>query len=359
MSLFKILVINPGSTSTKIAVFENEKQVSLKKVEHSATELGKYAKLIDQYYFRRQVLFDFFKEKGFSPKEFSAVVGRGGFIKAVPSGVFKVCPRMFEDLNTAKYGEHASNLGAILAYGFEWEYKIPAYIVDPVVVDEMNDIARLSGLKEIERRSIWHALNIMAVVRQASKMEGLDFRRENFVVAHMGGGISVAAIEKGRCIDVSNGLESGPYTPERSGTLPSLELVKLCFSGKYKFEEVKKMIVGKGGLVSYLGTSDLREVERRIDEGDDYAKLVYYGMGYQVAKEIGSYVAVLKGKVSRIILTGGAARGVSLVNLIKEYVEAFAPVVVIPGEDELAALALGGLRVLRGEEKALNYNDFV
>jgi len=352
---FKILVVNPGSTSTKLGLYEDETAIFVQKVEHPAYELEKYPRVIDQYSLRRQVMLDFLKNNSFDPTQLSAVVGRGGFLKHLESGTYKVTSRMVEDLSISAYGEHASNIGAILAFGFHWDYHIPAYIVDPPVVDEMSNIARLSGLKDIPRRSLWHALNIMAVVRQLCKKENWDFRSENFVAVHLGGGISVAALECGRCVDVSNGLESGPYTPERAGTLPSVELIKLCFSGKYTEAEMKKMVVGRGGLVNYLGTSNLPEVENRIMQGDDYAKMVFDGMCYQIAKEIGSFIVVLKGKVKRVIITGGAAHSKSLVGRICEFIEPMVSVSVVPGEDELAALAQGGLRVLRGEEKARDY----
>lgn len=352
---YRILVVNPGSTTTKMALFENEKMVAQKKVDHPAHQLDKYPNIIDQYPIRRQVMLDFLRAQSVDPRSIGAVVGRGGMLKALPSGTYKVCQRMVDHLSQAKFGAHASNIGAILAFGFHWDYGIPAFVVDPPVVDEMTDLARLSGLKEVPRRSLWHALNILAVVRQACQREQLDLKSENFVAVHLGGGISVVAIEKGRVIDVSNGLESGPYTPERAGTLPSIELAKLCFSGKYTEAEVKKLIAGKGGLVNYLGTSNIPEVERRILQGDDYAAMVFNGMAYQIAKEVGSYAVVLKGRVTRTIITGGAANSELLVSRVREYIDHLAPVVVIPGEDELSALALGGLRALRGEEAPRDY----
>ena len=355
---FTILVVNPGSTSTKMGVFVDGVEKAVKKVQHPGSEIDRFPRILDQYQMRRHVMLNFLKEQGIEPKTLSAVVARGGLVRPVSSGTFHVTHRMIEDLMESRYGDHASNIGAILAHGFEWDYQVPSYVVDPVVVDEMMDVARLSGLKEIPRRSLWHALNIMAVTRGVCQKEGWDFRQENFVAVHIGGGISVTAIQRGRCIDVSNGLESGPFTPERAGTLPSLELVKLCYSGKYKLDEMKKFIVGRGGLVNYLGTSDLIEVEERIAQGDDYAKMVFVGMAYQIGKEIGSYCVVLKGKVRGILLTGGGAKSAELVALIREYVDSFAPVIVVPGEDELAALAQGCLRVLRGEEKSLDYDSF-
>lgn len=357
MSIFKILVVNPGSTSTKMGYFENEKAVAVKKVEHSASELEKYPRIQDQYPLRKKVMLDFLHEINIKPTELSAVVGRGGLLRPMPSGTYRITQRMLDDLSAARFGEHASNIGAFLAYGFYWDYNIPAFIVDPPCVDEILDVARLSGLKEIPRHSLWHALNIMAVTRQVCKKYNWNFREENFVVAHLGGGISVAALEKGRCIDVSNGLDAGPYTPERAGTVPTLELVKICFSGKYTEQEVKKMLVGRGGLVSYLGTSDLVEVERRVEQGDDYAKLVLDGMCYQIAKEIGAFSTVLKGKIKRIIITGGMARSSYIVPKVIDSISWIAQVEVVPGEDELAALAQGALRVLRKEEEPLNYDS--
>ena len=354
---FKILVVNPGSTSTKLGLFENENQVAVKKVQHPASEIDKFPRILDQFPMRRQVMLDFIKEQGLEPKQLSAVVARGGLMKPIPSGTFHVTAKMVEDLTEARYGEHASNIGAILAQGFEWDFDTPSFVVDPVVVDEMTDVARLSGIREIPRRTAWHALNVMAVVRQVCTREKWDFRQESFVVAHLGGGITVSAIQKGRCVDVSNGLEAGPYTPERAGALPTLELVKMCFSGKYTHAEMKKLLVGKGGLVNYLGTSDLMEVENRMAQGDDFVKLVFRGMAYQIAKEIGSYHVVLRGKARGIILTGGGAKCPELVSQVREQVEYLGPVIVVPGEDELAALAMGGLRVLRGEEKSIDYDS--
>ncbi|MFZ2958099.1 MAG: butyrate kinase [Candidatus Ozemobacteraceae bacterium] len=355
-STMSILVVNPGSTTTKLGLFENDTQKAVKKIDHPVSELEKFPKILDQYDLRRRVMLDFLAEHKVKPESLSAVVGRGGLLKPVPSGTYRVVPKMIEDLNASTYGEHASNIGAILAYGFEWDYKIPAFVVDPVVVDEFHDLARFSGLKELPRRSIWHALNAFAVTRQTCRTNNWDFRKENFVTTHLGGGISVVAIEKGRAIDVSNALEEGPFTPERAGGIPTLELVKMCFSGKYSHSEVKKILCGSGGLVNYLGTSNAIEVEKRIAQGDDYAHLVFSAMAYQIAKTIGSYVAVLKGKVKSIILTGGMAHGKDFTGRITEYVSSFAPVIVVPGEDELGALAQGALRVLRKEEDARDYN---
>jgi len=354
-SPIRILVVNPGSTTTKMGIFEDEKPLVIGKVDHLAKELEAFPKVLDQYAMRRQVMLDFLKQNGFSPSDLSAVVGRGGLLKPMVGGTYTVSPKMVEDIQSCVYGEHASNIGALLAYGFHWDFNIPAFIVDPVVVDEMHDVARLSGLKDITRRSIWHALNMRAVTRQVCAKEGWDFNADNFVVTHLGGGISVASLEGGRSIDVSNGLEGGPYTPQRAGTLPSLEIAALCYSGKYTHAEMKKLLVGCGGVVNYLGTSDLIEVSKRIDEGDEHAKLILSGMAYQVVKEIGSYFAVLKGKIRAFILTGGAAHCRFITDYISDHISPMGRVIVVPGEDELAALAMGGLRVLRGEEQARTY----
>ena len=353
--LFKILVVNPGSTSTKLALFENEKLIAEKKATHSAQEISQYPNIMDQLDLRRSVMDDFLKENSVSGKDLAAVVGRGGLLKPLLSGTYQVSQDMVEDLKSGRYGEHASNIGGVLAYSFKQDYGTAAFIVDPVVVDELIDEARLSGVSQIPRRSVWHALNIMAVVRQTCLKENLDIKKESFVVAHIGGGISVAAIECGRCIDVSNGLEEGPFTPERAGKLPTLELASLCFSGKYTHAEVKKLLVGKGGLVNYLGTSALPEVQQKIEQGDEQSKLVLNSMCHQLAKEIGSYLVVLKGKANRVILTGGGAHNKLVTEKVSEYIKPFASITVVPGEDELSALALGGLRVLRKEDSARNY----
>ena len=258
---------------------------------------------------------------------------------------------MLEDLRDGISGEHASNLGGIIAHEIASSIGVNAFIVDPVVVDELQDVARISGLKEIERKSIFHALNQMAVSRRYAKSVKVDYSDLNLIVAHLGGGISVGAHEKGRVIDVANALDGeGPFSPERSGSLPVGDLVKMCYSGNYTHEEIKKMIKGKGGLVSYLNTNDAREVGERIKNGDKYAELIYSAMAYQVAKEIGAQAVVLKGKVDAIILTGGIAYDKTFTTWIEEMVNFISKVIIYPGEDELTALAEGGFRILKGEE---------
>jgi butyrate kinase len=264
---------------------------------------------------------------------------------------------MLEDLKVGVLGEHASNLGGIIANEIASNLNIPAFIVDPVVVDEMQAVARISGMPEIERKSIFHALNQKAVARRAADEMGKPYHECNFIVAHLGGGVSVGAHRKGKVVDVNNALDGdGPFSPERSGGLPVGDLAKLCFSGKYTLTEIKKLIKGQGGLVAYLNTNDGRDVIKMIESGDENAKVVFQAMAYQVAKEIGMCAAVLKGDIDAIILTGGLAYGEVLIGWIKEHVEFLGKIIVYPGEDEMSALALGGLRVLKGEEEAQTYS---
>jgi len=351
------LCINPGSTSTKISVFKNEELFIDESLSHSTEELAPFPRIGDQYSFRRRVITEFLAARGFDILLLSAVVGRGGLLKPIPSGTYRVTDAMVRDLKEAKRGEHASNLGGLLARDLADTLSIPAFIVDPVVVDELEPVARISGHPEIARRSIFHALNQKAVAKRYSAAQGKDYREINAIVAHLGGGISVGAHRRGKVIDVNNALDGeGPFSPERSGGLPSGDLAKLCFSGKYSHEEIKKMITGQGGLVAYLGTNDGREARRRMEAGDSVAGLVFRALAYQVSKEIGSMAAVLAGKVDVIILTGGLAfDNTYLVPWIKEAISFIAPVEVMPGEGEMSALCAGGLRVLRAEELARDY----
>lgn len=348
---YKILVINPGSTSTKVALFSNDELLFEKKIEHSSEELSIFHKIIDQYQFRKDIILDFLKEKGVNLSTLDAVVGRGGLLKPIPSGTYRVNEKMLEDLRKGVSGEHASNLGGILAYGIAEKLSIPAYIVDPVVIDEMKPVARISGMPEIPRISIFHALNQKAVARKAALDLGKKYEHANFIVAHLGGGISVGVHCKGKVIDVNNALNGeGPFTPERSGGVPVGALVELCFSGKFTKDEIMKKIKGKGGLVAYLNTNDVREVIKRIEQGDKKAELILEAMAYQVAKEIGAGATVLKGKIDAIILTGGIAYSSEFVNLVRDRISFLSLVMVYPGEEEMLALCVGALRVLRGEE---------
>lgn len=354
--MFRMLIINPGSTSTKIAVYDGLEPVFVETLRHSAEELAPYSTIFDQYEFRKNVIIKAVEDKGIELSSLNAVVGRGGLLKPIEGGTYSVNEKMLEDLKIGVQGQHASNLGGVIAYEIAKTYNIQSFIVDPVVVDEMQDVARISGMPEIERKSIFHALNQKAVAKRYAKEKGVKYEDLNLIVAHMGGGISVGAHKKGRIVDVNNALDGeGPFSPERSGGVPVGDLVKMCFSGKYTQDEIKKKITGKGGLVAYLGTNDGREVKKMMEEGNKEAELLYKAMAYQVAKEIGSCAAVLKGEVDAVILTGGLAYGEEYVSWIKERVSFISQVVVYPGEDEMLALAEGGLRVLKGEETAKEY----
>ena len=348
---YKILVINPGSTSTKVALFSNEQLLFDKKIEHSNEELSVFHKIIDQYEFRLDIILNFLKEKRIEHSTLDAVVGRGGLLKPITSGTYRINEKMLEDLRRGVMGEHASNLGGLLAHGIAGKLSIPSYIVDPVVIDEMKPAARISGMPEIPRISILHGLNQKAVARKAALDLGKNYEKVNFIVAHLGGGISVGVHCKGKVIDVNNALNGeGPFTPERSGGVPVGSLVELCFSGKFSKDEMMKKIKGKGGLVAYLNTNDVREVVKMIKNGDKKAKLLLEAMAYQVAKEIGAGATVLKGQIDAIILTGGVAYNNEFVNMVRDRVSFLSLVMVYPGEEEMLALCEGVLRVLKGEE---------
>ena len=352
----KILVINPGSTSTKIGVYEDETPVLIETLRHSAEKIAEFEKVADQFQFRKDVIVDVLSKNNVELKSLDGVVARGGLFKFIPSGTYGVNDAMVEDVLNPTKGEHASNLGCLIAREIGDSLGVPSYIVDPVVVDEMNPLARISGMPEIERLSIFHALNQKAVARRYAKEVGKDYHDLNLIVAHMGGGISVGAHQNGQVVDVNNALNGeGPYSPERAGGLPVADLVKLCFSGKYTEEEMLRKITGKGGVVAYLGTNDMIEVEKRAMSGEKEAKLVFEGMAYQTVKEIGACAAVLKGDVDQILLTGGIVYSKPMMDLIVNKVQFIAPVTLYPGEDELLALAQGALRVLNGEEEASIY----
>lgn len=361
--MYRVLTINPGSTSTKVAIYEDEHPLFLETIHHSAEEIAAFPHIADQYAFRRDAVLSLLDEQGVRLDSLDAVVGRGGILGPIPSGTYRVNEKMLDELRHPKEREHASNLGAIIADEIARRAGIPAFIVDPVCVDEFDEIARISGLPEIERRSLSHALNLKAAARRAAKEMGKRYDEVNLVVAHLGGGISVSAHRRGRMVDVNQALDgTGPFAPERAGGLPVGDVLRLAYSvppyddTHYTYEELFKKIAGRGGLVAHLGTNDAREVERRIiEEGDQHARLIYEAMAYQIAKEIGLMATVLKGDVDAIVLTGGMARSEMLVNWIVERVEWIAPVMVYPGEDEMLAMAQGALRVLRGEEEAQDY----
>jgi butyrate kinase len=354
----RLLIINPGSTSTKIAIFAGETPLHTETLRHSADEVGRFSRVYDQYTFRRDLILRWMESVDVAPASLSAVVGRGGLLRPIPGGTYMVGTRMLEDLKEGDMGEHASNLGAALAHEIAAAAGgVPAFIVDPVVVDEMEPEARISGLSGLPRRSIFHALNQKATARRAARDAGARYEELNLVVVHLGGGVSVGAHRQGRVIDVNNGLDGeGPMSPERAGTLPSLGVVHMAFSWLYTLSEVSRKVVGQGGLVAHLGTNDAREVERMIDQGDAHARQVYEAVAYQVAKEVGRAAVALGGRVDRIILTGGLAHSQLLTGWIAERTSWIAPVALYPGEDEMQALAEGALRVLRGEEAAKEYS---
>jgi butyrate kinase len=351
-----VLVINPGSTSTKIAIFKNGDVVLEEKISHSSEEILSFPSIASQFQFRKDLIIKTLQKNNFNTAKLNAICGRGGMLHSLTSGTYIVNEKMVQDLNEAKRGEHASNLGALIAFDMAKDLNIPAFIVDPVSVDEMEPIARISGISLIERSCIFHALNHKAIARLVAKDKGKSYGDLNMIIAHLGGGISVAVHKEGRVIDVNNALDGdGPMSPERSGTVPLGPLYKMCFSNQYSLKDIKTMNYGKGGLVSYLGTNNALEVVGRIKNGDEYAKLIYDAMIYQIAKEIGACATVLKGKVDYIVLTGGLAYEPYLIKELTERVNFISEVLVYPGENELLSLAQGALRVLNNEEDAKVY----
>ncbi len=352
----KTLVINPGSTSTKIGVFEDETLLFEETLRHSTEELAPYASIVDQKDFRKEIIVSLLKEKNFDVKSLDVVVGRGGLLKPILSGTYAVSDALLEDLKKGVQGEHASNLGGILAREIADSIGVPSYIVDPVVVDELMPAARLSGHPEIPRISIFHALNQKAVAKRYAKEIGKPYNSLRLIVVHLGGGVSVGAHIDGKIVDVFNALDGdGAFSPERAGSVPNGGLVRLCFSGKYTEKEINKMLVGRGGFTAYLGTNDVREVEKMVAAGNEDAALVREAFLLQVAKDIGSMACVLEGKVDQIIVTGGIAYNAGIVGELKKRAGFIAPFTVYPGEDELLALVQGGLRVMKGEESAMEY----
>lgn len=354
---YLILAINPGSTSTKIAVFEDHKQVFTHTLRHSSEEISAYERIADQYEFRKKAIINTLSENNIDRYSFSVIVGRGGVLKPIESGVYEVNEAMIHDLTIGVGGEHASNLGGLIASNIASE--IPgckAYIADPVVVDELSDVARVPGHPLLPRVSIFHALNQKAIAKMYAASEGKDYHSLRLIVAHLGGGVSVGAHLYGRVVDVNNALNGeGPFSPERSGTLPALALAQLCFSGKYTLNQVQKMITGEGGLVAHLGTNSFNFVSQKVEEGDLKYKLISDAFGYNVAKSIGAAAAALSGDVDAILLTGGVAYNGKLMDNITEMIKFIAPVKIYPGEDEMSALAMNGLDVMTGKEQACLY----
>lgn len=359
VSMKLILVINPGSTSTKVALFNKTENVIQTNLTHSAEEIAKYEKIADQLEMRQALIENWVKEQGYELSDLEAVVGRGGVLRPMPGGTYEVTQKMKDDLVSTERVEHASNLGGLIAGKIAEKAGVKSYIVDPVAVDEFEDVARISGIPQVSRISLGHSLNVKAVGRKAAKKLGKELEEVNLIIAHIGGGISVCPLRKGKAIDYNNANEMGPFSPERTGELPCGDLAKLCFSGKYTLAEMKKKISGKGGLVAYLGTNDAREVQKMIDSGDEKAKLIFSAMAYQISKEIGKMATVLKGEVDAVVMTGGVSYSETLTDQVKEMVSFIAPYMIIPGEDEMLALAEGTVRILNGEEKAKIYENEV
>lgn len=351
-----ILAINPGSTSTKIAIYENQVEVFKKSIRHQTEDIQAFGSVFEQFEFRKKTILDALDDTEYRLEDFSAIVGRGGMLRPIESGTYKVNDKMIQDMKEAKRGEHASNLGCVIAKELADKVSIPSFIVDPVAVDEMDDHARYTGMPELKRASLFHALNQKAVALKASASLNKPYKETNLIVAHLGGGISVGAHKKGRVVDVNNALDGdGPMSPERSGSVPIGPLYKMVFSGQYTLEEMKRKNYGKGGLVAYLGTNDGYEIEKRVKSGDKEAKFIVEVMCYQIAKEIGSAAAVLKGQVDAIVLTGGLAYDSFMMDYIKDHVSFIADILIFPGEDEMEALAYGALRVITNQETAKDY----
>lgn len=354
----KILAINPGSTSTKIAIFEGDRQVFVKNIKHSTEELSAFKTIADQFEFREKTILAVLEEEKVDLREIAVVIGRGGLVKSLKSGVYRVNDLMKEHLKTGYSGQHACNLGGLIADRIARSIGLKeAYIADPVVVDEFEEVARISGHPLFERKSIFHALNQKAIARMYAKDNGKKYEDLNLIVAHMGGGVSVGAHRKGKVVDANQALDGeGPFSPERSGTLPMNQFLEACFSGKYTMDDMRKMLVGKGGYVAYFGSNDAYTVEKAAKAGDKKADLLEEAFAYQVAKYIGESAAVLKGQVDAVIITGGIAHGKPVVERIKRYVDWIAPVAVYPGEDEMAAMALNANMILTGEAEVRDYH---
>ncbi len=353
----KVLVINPGSTSTKVASFSDKGELWRETLYHPVQEISTFKRVVDQYAYRMEKIMSVLERKGEDLSSFDAVVGRGGILDPLEGGTYIITPRVLQDLKRGKPWEHASNLGGIIAFELAKKADIPAFIVDPVSVDELEEVARFMGLPFVKKRSLFHALNVRAVARKTAEEIGRRFEEVNLIVAHLGGGFSIVAIKKGRAIDLNNANEMGPFSPERTGGLPPLSLVNFARDSGLGFAEIKRVLAGNGGMKAYLGTPDLREVRRMIEEGNSKASLVYKAMVYQVAKEIGSMYASLGGSVDAISITGGVAYDSLFIEELQEYIGWMAKIFVFEGEFEMEALAKGALRVLRGEEKAKRYKE--
>jgi len=352
---FRVLVINPGATSTKIAVFEDEAPAFQKSIAHGVEDLRGIATLIDQIPYRKKLISDALSGEGIDERSFDAIVGRGGLLAPLPGGVYEVSPALLDDARSFRYGEHASNLGPLLSGDFAAISGVKAYVVDPVSTDEWTPVSRISGLKGTDRICHFHALNHKAVARLVASEMGKAYEEVTFIVVHMGTGISVGVHVNGRVVDVNDAMNEGAFSVDRAGSVPTLELIDLCYSGKFSHREMKRHANGNGGIFSYLGTKDMREVENRMKSGEEEANRVVEAFAYQIAKDVGAMAAVCSGKVDRIIITGGMARFKELVDMIVSRVKFIAPVKLVPGEEEMESLVSGALRVLRKIEPAKIY----
>ena len=354
--MYNLLIINPGSTSTKVAVYQDEQKLMEGTIRHSGEELDAYSSIYGQLSFRKELILKLLQEKDIDLKSIGAVVGRGGMLRPIEGGTYAVNQAMLDDLRIGVQGQHASNLGGIIAHEIAESLNVPAFIVDPVVVDEMDPVARISGFPEIKRRSIFHALNQKAVAKRYARESSQKYEDLNLIVAHLGGGVSVGVHKYGRVVDVNNALDGeGPFSPERSGGVPIGDLVRLCYSGEATLDEMQKRIVGEGGFMAFLNTNDVRTVTKLCERGNEDCRLKFEAFIYQVSKEIGSCATVLCGNVDAIILTGGIAYGKEVTDAIQERVSYIGPIIVYPGEDEMLALAQGALRVLCQEENVKIY----
>ena len=351
-----LLIINLGSTSTKVAVSNSGEMLFTESVNHPAETLAQYKTIIDQYELRKDTILGVLSDKGISLNDIDGIASRGGNMKPTPGGIYEICPEMIDDMKSGKFGQHPNMCGGIVAHALGQELGIPALTVDPPTVDEMCSCARYSGIPHLKRQSSFHALNQKATARKIAAGLGKSYEEVNLIVAHLGGGISVGAHRKGKVVDVNNALDGdGPFSPERAGSLPTGDLVKLCFSGEYSREQVLRFVQGGGGLVAYLGTTSGLDIEKRITEGDAEAAEVFEAMSYQIAKEIGACATVLEGRVDAIALTGSLAYSKRLADSLKQKVSFIAPVLLDPGENEMAALAAGAMRYFNDEEKLTVY----
>ncbi|MCD2257003.1 butyrate kinase [Agrilactobacillus fermenti] len=352
-----VLVINPGSTTTKISIYQNETELAFEELRHEAQELAQFSRLADQLDFRYGIITKFLQQKNFSGSDFIAVVGRGGLLRPITGGTYRVSSAMIIDLTSGRYGVHASNLGGLLADKFAAALHIPAYIVDSVVTDEFQPVAYISGNAAIPRRSVFHALNQKAAARAVAAEQGWQYDEKNLIVVHMGGGVTVGAHQHGRVVDATNGLDGeGPFGPNRTGALPGLTTLQYVSDQKLNYADEVSLFVGeKAGLMSYFGTQNLDEIMAKVKSGNAFAKLVFKALAYQIAKEIGVFATVLTGQVDGIVLTGGMAFNDQLVALIKQRTAWIAPIFVHPGQSEMAALNHGVQLVLAGQAKAKDY----